>query len=64
MYCEETADILDDNECRAATHVFIYTHTPSTADSLRPRDGTQCLGVMNRGSETQLQVAESLNYLI
>ena len=38
MYCEGTADILDDNECRAATHVFIYTHTPSTAASLRPRD--------------------------
>ena len=41
MYCEGTADILDDNDCRAATHVFIYTHTPSAADSLRPRDGTQ-----------------------
>ena len=41
MYCEWTADILDENECRAATHVFIYTHTPSAADSLRPRDGTQ-----------------------
>ena len=27
MYCEWTADILDENECRAATHVFIYTHT-------------------------------------
>ena len=23
--------------------VFIYTHTPSAADSLRPRDGTQCI---------------------
>ena len=41
MYCEWTADILDENESRAATHVFIYTHTPSAADSLRPRDGTQ-----------------------
>ena len=23
--------------------VFIYTQTPSAADSLRPRDGTQCV---------------------
>ena len=43
MYCEWTADILDENDCRAATHVFIYTQTPSAADSLRPRDGTQWL---------------------
>ena len=41
MYCEGTVGILDENDCRAATHVFIYTHTPSAADSLRPRDGTQ-----------------------
>ena len=43
MYCEGTVGILDGNDCRAATHVFIYTHTPSAADSLRPRDGTQWL---------------------
>ena len=27
MYCEGTVGILDENDCRAATHVFIYTHT-------------------------------------
>ena len=43
MYCEGTVGILDAHDCRAATHVFIYTQTPSAADSLRPRDGTQCL---------------------
>ena len=41
MYCEGTADILDAYGCQAATHVFIYTHTPRAADSLQPRDGTQ-----------------------
>ena len=43
MYCEGTADILDVHGCRVDTHVFIYTHTPSAADSLQPRDGTQCV---------------------
>ena len=41
MYCEGTVGILDENDCRAATHVFIYTQTPSAADPLRLRDGTQ-----------------------
>ena len=41
MYWEGTADILDAHGCGVDTHVFIYTHTPSAADSLRPRDGTQ-----------------------
>ena len=41
MYCEGTADILDAHGCGVDTHVFIYTHTPSAADSLRTRDGTQ-----------------------
>ena len=46
MCCEGTADILDAHGCGVDTHVFIsvlYTHTPSAADSLRPRDGTQCV---------------------
>ena len=45
MYCGGTADILDAHGCGVDTHVFIYTHTPSAADSLRPRDGTQCLSL-------------------
>ena len=42
----------------------LYTHTPSAADSLRPRDGTQCfysLEVVDRVSETQLQMCENYN---
>ena len=55
MYCEGTADILDAHGCGVDTHVFIYTHTPSAADSLRPRDGTQCIhaarGTMKKGHQ-------------
>ena len=52
MYCEGTADILDAHGCGVDTHVFIYTHTPSAADSLRPRDGTQWSGVsLNKENE-------------
>ena len=43
MYCEGTAYIFDENDCRAATHVFIYTYTTGADDSLRPRDSTQWL---------------------
>ena len=48
MYCEGTADILDEHGCGVDTHVFIYTHTPSAADSLRPRDGTQWLNIASQ----------------
>ena len=52
MYCEGTADILDAHGCRAATHVFIYTHNPSAADSLQPRDGTQWFCPLAMGKAT------------
>ena len=50
MYCEGTADILDAHGCG------VDTHTPSAADSLRPRDGTQCLwaGLITSLSESEM----------
>ena len=47
-----TAYILDAHGCGVDTHVFIYTHTPSAADSLRPRDGTQWTRQRQRPQDT------------
>ena len=58
MYCEGIVRILDDNDCRAATmHVFIYTHTPSAADSLRPRDVTQCTDPRDATDQRHVTIA-------
>ena len=60
MYCEGTADILDAHGCGVDTHVFMYTDTPSAADSLRPRDGTQWLD--RRSVLTLVSIFKSYNF--
>ena len=64
MYCEGTVGILDENDCRAATHVFIYTHTPSAADSLRPRDGTQCWRGLDVVTSAEISLSRRTNHAV